>query len=211
MAAEPALTEVATAPTGGEWIVPHAVSADFAEAADLPASPNSAAVAMPGVGLRWRDAARRLSTRNPAVPEADSKACWAEQLLHSDHADSVTPAAADGARRRSAQHPVVLDADSKPSWVERLLLSERANSASPAAADAARDGSLARELQDLLIPDAWSRSEAGERCEPAQPAVAAMPCLPDVTHSPDEARSLLLQHSDSKRSEFPAFRTERAA
>src|SRR5207302_8811570 len=214
-------------------------------------SPRSRVAETPGVGFRWRDAARRLSIRNPAVPDADSKACWAERLRRSEHADSVSPAAADAERRRSTQNPVVLDAGSKACWAERLQRSEHADSVSPAAADAARrlsirnpavpdagskacwaerlrcsehadsrtpaaadgarGGSSAPALRDLLIPDVRSRSEAGERCGPAQPAVAAMPCLLDVTRSPDEARSLLLQHSDSKRPEFPAFRAEWAA
>src|SRR5437588_285141 len=170
-AAGPDSTDVAAAPRDAERIAPHSVSADFAADAGWRASPRSRVAEMPSVGLRWRDAARRLSIRNPAVPDADSKACWAERLRRSEHVDSRTPAAGDGAR----------------------------------------GGSSAPALRDLLIPDVRSRSEAGERCGPAQPAVDAMPCLLDVTRSPDEARSLLLQHSDSKRPEFPAFRAEWAA
>ena len=210
-AAGPDSTDVAAAPRDAERIAPHSVSADFAADAGWRASPRSRVAEMPGVGFRWRDAARRLSIRNPAVPDADSKACWAERLRRSEHADSVSPAAADAERRRSTQNPAVLDAGSKACWAEPLHRSEHADSRTPAAADGARGGSSAPALRDLLIPDVRSRSEAGERCGPAQPAVAAMPCLLDVTRSPDEARSLLLQHSDSKRPEFPAFRAEWAA
>src|SRR4029077_18776962 len=156
-------------------------------------------------------AARRRSTQTRVVLDAGSKTCWAERLHRSEHADSTSPAAADAARRRSTQNPAVPDAGSKACWAERLHRSEYADSRTPAAADGARGGSSVPALRDVLIPDVRSRSEAGERCGPAQPAVAAMPCLLDATRSPHEARSLLLQHSDSKRPEFPAFRAEWAA
>src|SRR5438309_2432652 len=188
-AAGPDSTDVAAAPRDAARLAPHSVSPDFAADAGWRASPRSRVAEMPGVGLRWRDAARRLSIRNPAVPDADSKACWAERLHRSEHADSVSPAAADAARRLSIRNPAVPDAGSKACWAERLHRSEHAASRTPAAADGARGGSSAPALRDLLIPDVRSRSEAGERCGPAQPAVAAMPCLLDVTRSPDEARS----------------------
>ena len=185
MVAEPALTEVGAAPTGAERIVPHAVSADFAEAADLRASLNSPGAEMPGVGLRWRDAARRVSAQRPAALVAGSKACWAERLHRSEHVDSTTPAGADAARRLSIRTPAVLDGHSRARWAEPLLRSEHAGSTTPAAADAARDGSWGRELPERelpewALPDLWTpdvplRSEAVARCAPACSAVAALP------------------------------------
>jgi hypothetical protein len=74
VAAGPALTEVAAPTTDAERIVPHAVSSDFAEAADLQASPDSAVAEMLAVALRWKDAAQPLSTRTRVVLDAGSKA-----------------------------------------------------------------------------------------------------------------------------------------
>src|SRR5437588_3859209 len=170
-AAGPDSTDVAAAPRDAARLAPHSVSPDFAADAGWRASPRSRVAEMPGVGLRWRDAARRLSIRNPAVPDADSKACWAERLHRSEHADSVSPAAADAARRLSIRNPVVLDAGSKACWAERLRRSEHADSRTPAAADAARR----RSIRNPAVPDAGSKAWWAERLRRSEDADSAAP------------------------------------
>src|SRR5437868_2427074 len=142
-AAGPDSTDVAAAPRDAERIAPHSVWADFAADEGWQASPRSRVAEMPGVGFRWRDAARRLSIRNPAVPDADSKACWAELPRHSEHAGSPIPVEVDAALRLLTRNPVEADAGPPVCWAEPLHRSEHADSRTPAAADAARGGSSA--------------------------------------------------------------------